>query len=70
VCGAEVPRFVGAAQLKAGGYRRDMRELPAEALRRARLVVETRESALLEAGDVLPAIADGALAEAAARAVG
>jgi ornithine cyclodeaminase len=46
-----------------GAYRRDMRELPAETLRRARLVVETRESALLEAGDVVLAIADGVLAE-------
>jgi ornithine cyclodeaminase/alanine dehydrogenase-like protein (mu-crystallin family) len=41
----------------------DVRELPAEGLCRALLVVETRESALLEAGDVLLAIADGALAE-------
>jgi ornithine cyclodeaminase len=46
-----------------GAYRSDMRELPAEALRHALLVVETRASALHEAGDVLLAIADGALAE-------
>lgn len=46
-----------------GAYRSDMRELPAEAFPGALLVVETRESALLEAGDVLQAIAAGALAE-------
>jgi ornithine cyclodeaminase len=53
----------GAHVNAIGAYRRDMRELPAEALRRALLVVETRESALHEAGDLLLAIADGALAE-------
>lgn len=60
----------GAAALGAGvhvnaigAYRPDMRELPGEALRRGLLVVETRESALLEAGDVVLAIADGALDE-------
>jgi ornithine cyclodeaminase/alanine dehydrogenase-like protein (mu-crystallin family) len=47
-----------------GAYRADMRELPAQALRDGLLVVETRESALREAGDVLLAIADGVLAEA------
>jgi ornithine cyclodeaminase/alanine dehydrogenase-like protein (mu-crystallin family) len=46
-----------------GAYRPDMRELPAAALGRGLLVVETRESALLEAGDVVLAIADGALTE-------
>jgi ornithine cyclodeaminase/alanine dehydrogenase-like protein (mu-crystallin family) len=46
-----------------GAYRPDMRELPPEALRRGLLVVETRESALVEAGDVVLAIAEGALAE-------
>jgi ornithine cyclodeaminase/alanine dehydrogenase-like protein (mu-crystallin family) len=50
-----------------GAYRPDMRELPPEALLRGLLVVETRESALLEAGDVLLAIADGVLTEDAVR---
>jgi ornithine cyclodeaminase len=57
----------GAHVNAIGAYRRDMRELPAEALRGALLVVETRESALLEAGDVLLAIADGVLDEADVR---
>jgi ornithine cyclodeaminase/alanine dehydrogenase-like protein (mu-crystallin family) len=50
-----------------GAYRPDMRELPPDALRRGLLVVETRASALLEAGDVLLAIADGAIAESDVR---
>jgi ornithine cyclodeaminase len=44
-----------------GAYRPDARELPAALLARAQLVVETRASALAEAGDVVLAIADGAL---------
>src|SRR5919106_1363953 len=36
-----------------GAYRPDMRELDDEAVARARLVVETREAALAEAGDLL-----------------
>lgn len=44
-----------------GAYRPDARELEASLLTRSRVVVETRASALLEAGDVVLAIADGAL---------
>jgi ornithine cyclodeaminase len=44
-----------------GAYRPDMRELPADTLGRALLVVESVEAALAEAGDVLAAIAAGAL---------
>jgi ornithine cyclodeaminase/alanine dehydrogenase-like protein (mu-crystallin family) len=57
----------GAHVNAIGAYRPDMRELPPGALRHALLVVETRESALLEAGDLVLAIADGALAEADVR---
>ena len=39
------------------------RELDAEAVRRSRLFVDRRESALSEAGDILLAIADGAIDE-------
>ena len=42
-----------------GAFRRDMREADAEAIRRARLVVDTRAGALAEAGgDTSPARAD------------
>ena len=44
-----------------GAYRPDARELEAALLTRSRVVVETRASALLEAGDVVLAIRDGAL---------
>ena len=44
-----------------GAYRPDARELEASLLTRSRVVVETRASALLEAGDVVLAIRDGAL---------
>ncbi len=47
-----------------GAYRRDRREADAEAIRRARLVVDTRAGALAEAGDLLLAIAEGAVTEA------
>jgi ornithine cyclodeaminase len=42
-----------------GAYRPDARELEAALLARAQVVVETRASALAEAGDVVLAIADG-----------
>lgn len=45
-----------------GAYRPDMRELCGELLARGRLVVETRASALAEAGDVIQAIAEGRIA--------
>jgi alanine dehydrogenase len=48
-----------------GAYRRDMREADAAALARATLVVDTRAGALAEAGDIVQAIAEGALMESA-----
>jgi len=44
-----------------GAYRADLRELDAAALARARVVVETRAAALAEGGDVVQAVAEGAL---------
>jgi len=44
-----------------GAYRPDMRELPAETLRRCRLFVDSREACLEEAGDVMAAIRDGVI---------
>jgi ornithine cyclodeaminase/alanine dehydrogenase-like protein (mu-crystallin family) len=44
-----------------GAYRPDTRELEATLLSRALVVVETHQSALAEAGDVVLAMADGAL---------
>ncbi len=50
-----------------GAYRPDTRELEPSLLARSLLVVETRASALAEAGDVVLAIADGELTEDALR---
>jgi ornithine cyclodeaminase len=47
-----------------GAYRPDMREADAALLARATLVVDTRPGALAEAGDILQAIAEGAITEA------
>ncbi|HSJ50908.1 MAG TPA: ornithine cyclodeaminase family protein [Actinomycetota bacterium] len=44
-----------------GAYTTSMRELDAEAVRRAKVVVETREAAGAEAGDLAMAMADGAI---------
>jgi ornithine cyclodeaminase/alanine dehydrogenase-like protein (mu-crystallin family) len=44
-----------------GAYRQDMRELPATTLARALLTVEDRAAALLEAGDIIQAIAERAI---------
>lgn len=44
-----------------GAFRPDMRESDDELMRRARVFVDTREGALAEAGDILQAIASGAL---------
>jgi ornithine cyclodeaminase len=44
-----------------GAYREDMRELPASTLARALLTVEDRAAALVEAGDIIQAIAEGAI---------
>jgi ornithine cyclodeaminase len=48
-----------------GAYRRDMRECDGALLARATLVVDTRAGALAEAGDIVQAIAEGAITEAA-----
>jgi ornithine cyclodeaminase/alanine dehydrogenase-like protein (mu-crystallin family) len=45
-----------------GAYRRDRRELDDELFSRAMLVVETRDAALKEAGDMIHALQTGALA--------
>jgi ornithine cyclodeaminase len=44
-----------------GAYRRDMRESDGALLARATLVVDTRAGALAEAGDIVQAIAEGAI---------
>ena len=44
-----------------GAYLADQRELDTETMRRAKVVVETRDVALREAGDVVMAIDEGAL---------
>jgi ornithine cyclodeaminase/alanine dehydrogenase-like protein (mu-crystallin family) len=46
-----------------GAYRPDLRELDTETVRRARVAVETREAAMEEAGDLLIAMNEGAIAE-------
>jgi ornithine cyclodeaminase/alanine dehydrogenase-like protein (mu-crystallin family) len=51
----------GAHVNAVGAYTTSTRELDAEAVRRARVVVETREAALAEAGDLAMAIAEGAI---------
>jgi ornithine cyclodeaminase/alanine dehydrogenase-like protein (mu-crystallin family) len=44
-----------------GAYREDMREVPAATLARALLTVERRTAALAEGGDIIQAIAEGAI---------
>lgn len=51
----------GAHVNAVGAYRPDARELDAATMRRGRVVVEQRAAAFAEAGDVLLAIAEGAL---------
>lgn len=46
-----------------GAYRPDMRESDDEVMRRGRVFVDTRAGALTEAGDIVQAIASGALTE-------
>jgi ornithine cyclodeaminase/alanine dehydrogenase-like protein (mu-crystallin family) len=64
---AEEPLFDGSllsrgAHVNAvGSYRPDTRELDTEAVRRARVVVETRDVALAEAGDLLIPIEEGVI---------
>lgn len=48
-----------------GAYRRDMREADGALIARATVVVDTRVGALAEAGDIVQAIAEGAITEAA-----
>lgn len=52
----------GAHVNAVGAYTPETRELDAETLRRGRVVVETRDAALAEAGDLLLAIEEGAIA--------
>jgi ornithine cyclodeaminase len=51
----------GAHVNAIGAYRPDARELDTTTMRRARVVVEQRDAALAEAGDLVLAIAEGAL---------
>ena len=51
-----------------GAFRPTMREADDAAIRRAEVFVDTRAGALAEAGDVIQALASGALSEAAIRA--
>jgi ornithine cyclodeaminase/alanine dehydrogenase-like protein (mu-crystallin family) len=51
----------GAHVNAVGAYRPGDRELDTETVRRARIVVETREAALAEAGDLLIPIQEGAI---------
>jgi ornithine cyclodeaminase/alanine dehydrogenase-like protein (mu-crystallin family) len=59
VAGASLP--AGVHVNAVGAYTTSMRELDAEAVRRSRVVVETREAATEEAGDLALAIAEGAV---------
>jgi ornithine cyclodeaminase len=59
VAGALVPEGVHINAV--GAYLPDARELDTDAVRRARTVVETREVAFEEAGDLLVPIAEGAI---------
>jgi ornithine cyclodeaminase len=57
VAGASLPSGVHVTAV--GAYTTSMREVDAEAVRRSRVVVETRDAAAAEAGDLALAIADG-----------
>ncbi len=46
-----------------GGFRPDMREADDDAIRRATVFVDTRDGACREAGDIVQAVASGALSE-------
>jgi ornithine cyclodeaminase len=61
VAGASLP--AGVHVNAVGAYTTAMRELDAAAVRRARVVVETRDVAAAEAGDLALAIAEGAVSE-------
>jgi alanine dehydrogenase len=46
-----------------GSYKPDVQEIPAETVRRARVVVDQRESALAETGDLIIPLQQGSMAE-------
>jgi ornithine cyclodeaminase/alanine dehydrogenase-like protein (mu-crystallin family) len=46
-----------------GSYKPDVQEIPAETMRRARIVVDHRESALAETGDLLIPLQQGSMVE-------
>ena len=51
----------GAHVNAVGAYTHEMREVDTEGVRRAKVVVETREAAMAEAGDLLIAIGEGVI---------
>jgi ornithine cyclodeaminase/alanine dehydrogenase-like protein (mu-crystallin family) len=57
--GANLPEGIHVNAI--GAYTTAMRELDSEAVRRAKVVVETREAATAEAGDLAIAMAEGAI---------
>ena len=59
VAGAALPSGVHVNAV--GAYLPTMREIDTEGVRRARVVVETRDAALAEAGDLLIPISEGAI---------
>jgi len=61
LAGANLPEGVHVNAV--GAYTKAMRELDSEAVRRARVVVETREAAAAEAGDLAIAMAEGAIGQ-------
>jgi ornithine cyclodeaminase/alanine dehydrogenase-like protein (mu-crystallin family) len=61
VAGATLPEGVHVNAV--GAYTASMRELDTEAVRRARVAVETREAAMAEAGDLVIAMLEGAIEE-------
>lgn len=61
VTGAALPEGVHVNAV--GAYTPGMRELDTDAVRRARVAVETREAAMAEAGDLLIPIGEGAIGE-------
>jgi len=53
----------GAHVNAVGSYKPDVQEIPAETMRRARIVVDQRESALSETGDLIVPLRQGLIAE-------
>ena len=60
----------GAHVNGVGSYTLAMREIPTDLARRARVVVDSRDAAEAEAGDLLPLVGEGALAWAALPEIG